>query len=403
MRIMRMFTLASALILSLSALHCGAAENAAAGNPYPDYNVAPPKPESGGMQRDAQQLAKAMGVGWNVGNSLEAIGGETAWGNPVITPQLIALVKQSGFDTIRLPVAWDQYADQATGKIGDAWLAHVRDVVRMCVDGGLYVIVNIHWDGGWLENKLTADRQAAVGAKQRAYWQQIATSLRDFDEHLLFAGANEPGVEDGAGMAVLLAHHQTFVDAVRATGGRNAYRTLVVQGPKTDIEATDRLMTAMPRDTVPGRLMAEVHFYPYQFTLMTEEAPWGKPFYYWGSGLHSASDPAHNPTWGEEAFVERMFGLMKRRFVDRGIPVVLGEYGAIRRDTLTGEAGALHRKSRARFFEVVNRQARADGLVPVYWDAGNLGDRTMSLFDRRKLAVYDRQALDAVMAGAHGQ
>lgn len=378
------------------------ATTAPAGALYPDYNPAPPAPDASGMGRNAVQLAAAMGAGWNAGNTMEAIGGETAWGNQPMSPQLLALVKRSGFDTVRLPVAWDQYADQATGKISDAWLAHVRDVVRMCIDNQLFVIVDIHWDGGWLENNVTAARQAAVGAKQKAYWQQIAATLREFDEHLLFAGANEPGVEDATAMTVLLAHHQTFVDAVRASGGKNAYRTLIVQGPKTDIETTNRLMTAMPRDTASGRMMAEVHFYPYQFALMTEDASWGKMFYYWGAGLHSTTDTAHNPTWGEEAFVDQMFGLMRQQFGAKGIPVLLGEYGAIRRDTLTGADYALHLQSRKRFLNYVTRQARANGIVPVYWDAGNLGDRSISLFDRRQLTVYDQGALDAVIAGARG-
>lgn len=100
----------------------------------------------------------------------------------------------------------------------------------------------------------------------------IATHLRDFDEHVLFASANEPHVEDATQMDVLLSYYQAFVDAVRTTGGKNAYRVLVVQGPSTDVDKTHELMTAMPQDSVAGRMMAEVHFYsPWNYTGMQKD------------------------------------------------------------------------------------------------------------------------------------
>ena len=377
----------------------GAARNSI----YPNYNTNPLKADATGMANSATTLSTLMGAGWNIGNTLEAIGGETAWGNPQITPELIAAAKQMGFKTIRLPVSWDQYANQSTAKISDAWMARVKAVVKMCVDNGMYVIVNIHWDGGWLENNLTVAKQTAVGAKQKAYWQQIATNLREFDEHLLFASANEPDAGDQTATNVLMAHHQTFVDAVRSTGGRNAYRSLIVQGPRTNIDLTNTLMTTLPRDTAAGRMMAEVHFYPFQYSLMTEPATWGVPFYYWGAAYHSTTDTAHNPTWGEEAYIDQQFGLMKTQFVDKGVPVVIGEYGAVRRESLTGDDLTLHLKGRAYFYNYVNRKARANGMIPVYWDAGGGGgNNTMTLIDRRTLAIYDQQVLDAVMAGIQG-
>ena len=186
--------------------------------------------------------------------------GETSWANPKITNELIVKAKSSGFDAIRLPVSWSQYANQPTAKIDPAWLDRVKQVVKYCIDNDLYVIVNIHWDGAWLERTIAVDNQAANYAKQRAFWQQIATHLREFDEHLIFASANELDVAGPAEMQVLMSHHQTFIDAVRATGGRNAHRALVVQGPNTDFDKTTKLWTAMPKDTVSNKLMFEVHF-----------------------------------------------------------------------------------------------------------------------------------------------
>ena len=366
---------------------------------YPSYNTAPLAADASGMGSTAVQLAAKMKLGWNIGNTLEATGGETAWGNPKVTKALIDLVKANGFNAIRIPCAWNQYMENAaTAKLKTDWLNRVKEVVQYCIDNDMYVIVNIHWDGGWLENNVTEAKKIENNAKQKAFWEQIATHLRGFDEHLLFASANEPNVEDATQMAVLKSYHQTFIDAVRSTGGKNAYRNLIVQGPSTDIEKTNKLMLTLPVDSAANRLMAEVHFYPYQFTLMTEDADWGKMFYYWGAGNHSATDTARNPTWGEEADVDKFFLMMKTQFTDKGIPVILGEFGAIKRN-LTGDALTLHLKSRAAFLKYVVKQSRANGMIPFYWDAGNLGINTMSLFDRSNNTVYDAQALTALKEG----
>jgi endoglucanase len=365
---------------------------------YPSYNTAPIAADATGMNSTAVQLAAKMKLGWNIGNTLEATGSETAWGNPKVTKALIDLVKANGFNAIRIPCAWNQYANATTAQINATWLARVKEVVQYCVDNDMYVIVNIHWDGGWLEKNVTEAKKEENNAKQKAFWEQIATNLRGFDEHLLFASANEPDVKDAAEMAVLKSYHQTFIDAVRSTGGKNAYRNLIVQGPSTDIEKTNQLMTTLPTDSAVNRLMAEVHFYPYQFTLMTEDADWGKMFYYWGAGNHSTTDTSRNATWGEEADVDKFFLMMKTQFVDKGIPVILGEFGAIKRN-LTGDALTLHLKSRADFLKYVVKQSRVNGMVPFYWDAGNLGTNTMSLFDRSNNTIYDSQALTALQDG----
>lgn len=367
---------------------------------YPSYNTNPIAADATGMSSTAVQLAANMKLGWNIGNTLEATGGETAWGNPKVTKALIDLVKANGFNAIRIPCSWNQnMANATTAQIKADWLARVKEVVQYCVDNNMYVIVNIHWDGGWLENNCTEASKVANNAKQKAFWEQIATSLRGFDEHLLFASANEPNVENATQMAVLNSYHQTFIDAVRSTGGKNAYRNLIIQGPSTDIEKTNKLMTTLPIDKVANRMMAEVHFYPYQFSLMTKDESWGKMFYYWGAGNHSTTDTAHNPTWGEEADVDKFFLSMKTQFVDKGIPVILGEFGAIRRSDLTGSALSLHLKSRADFLKYVVKSSKTNGLIPFYWDAGNLGVNTMSLFDRSNNTVYDAQALAGLLDG----
>ena len=313
-----------------------------------------------------------------------------------MTKALIDFVKQSGFNAIRIPCSWDQYVQNiSTNEIKADWLNRVKEVVQYCVDDSMYVILNIHWDGGWLENNVTTAKQDAVNAKQKAFWTQIATTLRDFDEHVLFASANEPNVDDATQMSVLLSYHQTFINAVRSTGGRNSYRVLVVQGPSTDIDKTNTLMNTLPVDQVANRMMVEVHYYsPYQFCLMNEDATWGKMFYYWGNNYHSTTDPSRNANWGEESYVDNEFKKIKTQFVDKGIPVVLGEYDAMRRTNLTGDALTLHLASRAYYLKYVTKQAIANGMLPFYWDAGT------GVINRQNNSVLDQQALDSLVQGA---
>ena len=379
----------------------GTGNPAAGSNLYPSYNTNPIAADATGMSSTAVQLAAKIKLGWNMGNSLEAIGGETAWGNPKATKALIDLVKANGFNAIRIPCSYDQYlANSKTAKIKEEWLARVKEVVHYGVDNDMYVIVNIHWDGGWLENNCTEEAKSATNAKQKAYWEQIATHLRDFDEHLIFASANEPKVANATQMAVLTTYHQTFIDAVRSTGGKNAYRTLVVQGPDTDIEKTNKLMLTLPTDKVANRMMMEVHYYtPYQFTLMDKDADWGKMFYYWGANTRSTTDTERNPTWGEEADLAKLFKSMKTQFVDKGIPVILGEFGAIRRSDLSGSNLTLHLASRAYYLKSVVQQAKANGMVPFYWDEGNLGSNGFGIFNRFNSSVGDTQALNGLLDG----
>jgi endoglucanase len=346
----------------------------------------------------AVESAKAMTLGWNLGNTLEAIGGETAWGNPAATQRLIDSVKAAGFTTIRIPCAWDNHADQTTGIIDAAWIARVKEVVDYCIKDSLYAIINIHWDNGWLENNCTADKKDAVNAKQKTYWTQIANYFKNYDGHLLFAGANEPSVADAAQMAVLMSYHQTFIDAVRATGGNNGSRVLLVQGPSTDIEKTNTLMNSLPADKIANHLIIEVHYYsPWNFTGMTKNESWGSMFYFWGKNNHSSTNTAYNPTWGEESYLDSCFKLMKTKFADKGIPVIIGEFGAMKRTALTGADLALHSKSRDYYHNYIAHTAVSRGIIPVYWDNGAAEN---ALFNRTTGAVSDQGTLKALITGA---
>jgi len=356
-------------------------------NIYPSYNTSPIAPNATGMSSTAVQLAAKINLGWNIGNTLEAPGGETGWGNPPITESYIQFVKQCGFNAIRIPCAWNltHLSNVATAQIDPNWLNRVKEVVGYCVNNDMYVLLNIHWDGGWLENNCTPVKKDSVNAKQKAFWEQIATTLRDFDEHLMFASVNEPNTNGStAQMDVLLSYHQTFVNAVRSTGGRNLHRVLVVQGESD-------LMNAFPTDPTPNRIMFEEHNYtPFQFTALSQDATWGKMFYYWGAGHHSTIEPVRNANWGEEDDQNTYFQKIKEKFVDKGIPVIMGEYGAYRRTT--PKDLATHNDAVDYWIKYVTQQAIAHGIKPFYWDTGGA-------LDRRNNKVLDQRTIDAIIAG----
>jgi aryl-phospho-beta-D-glucosidase BglC (GH1 family) len=318
--------------------------------------------------------------GWNLGNTLEPPGGEGTWGPPA-TQNLINAVADAGYDTIRIPCAWDSHANPTTHQIDPVWMARVKQVVDWCYSRNLHVVLNCHWDNGWLENHITGSVDATINAKMNSYWTQIANVFKPYDSKLLFAGANEPNVKTAAQMSTLSVYYQTFVDAVRATGGNNRSRWLVVQGPSTDIALTDQLMNVLPNDPTPGRLAVEVHYYaPYQWCLMTADASWGKMFYFWGQAYHSTTMPSRNATLGEEASLDAEFQKMKSKFIDHGIPVLLGEFQAMKRtgySDLTGSDFNRHVASRTYFHKYAVDSANRKGLKPIYWDiAGQQFDWT---------------------------
>lgn len=360
-------------------------------------------PVSSGVSLNAIALAATLRVGWNLGNALEAAASptsasETMWGNPKTTKGLIDAVKAAGFNAVRIPCAWSGYIeDQTTYRIKDSWLERVKEVVDYCVDNDMYAIINIHWDGGWLEEHPLYSHQEEVGEKQKALWEQIAVYFREYDEHLLFAGTNEVHADYNTPTAehieVQQSFNQTFVDAVRSTGGRNAYRNLIVQAYNTNIRyAVDYMQ--MPVDVTSGRLMAEVHFYdPYEFALDRSSDK-----YLWGSEFAGSPNVAN---WGQEDWVDAQFAMVKAHFVDQGIPVILGEYSPTYRANLSNQTAlANHKKARANYLKYVTRSARINGLIPFYWDNGHTGDDGSGLFNRSNGQVVYQDALDAIMEGA---
>lgn len=340
--------------------------------------------------------------GWNLGNTLEPPCGEGCW-SPAVTQALINAVAANGFNTIRIPVAWNSHADSRTYQIDPAWMARIKQVVDWSRAAGLTVIINNHWDGGWFDSSGFRRFDSRLNKKFQSYWTQIATAFRDYDSQLLFCAANEPDVDTQAKTNVLLQYYHTFVTAVRATGGNNTTRWLILPGPSTNIDRTFNWMNTLPSDPTPGRLAIDVHYYdPYQFTLMTADESWGVMAYFWGQGYHSTAMPARHATWGEEDWLNEQFEKMRTKFVDRGIPVLVGEFAAARRIEhvgLTGTELSRHLASRTYFDKQVVDTANLKGLKPIYWDDGWNGKDGFALFDRNTAAVTDADSIRALTGG----
>jgi endoglucanase len=195
-------------------------------------------------------------------------------------------------------------------------------------------------------------------------------------------------------MTILLSYHQTFINAVRATGGNNSSRTLIIQGPSTDISNTNTLMNKMPVDGIADRLMVEVHYYtPWNFCGMNGDQSWGKMFYYWGKGNHSTTDVTRNSTWGEESDMDKYLGLMKTKFIDKGIPVILGEYGAFRRKLSPPSDQELHNASIEYYYRYFVKSSTIKGLITYCWDTGGIFNFTTG-------KINDRVIVNAIMQGA---
>jgi endoglucanase len=309
---------------------------------------------------DAWTAAKQMGVGVNIGNTLDnTTAWETGWGNPRITQEYIESLAKLGFKTVRLPVAWDTYARD--GQIPADKLKRVGEVADWITAAGMFCVVNIHWDGGWIDssNKQRFARTYATfspeaARKYQSYWNQIASFFANKNERLLFEALNEETKFDNAGSpreayATLTRVNQLFIDTVRKAGGNNAQRLLVVTGYATDIEKTSNKDYLLPIDTVPHRLLISVHYYtPWQFAGMTEDASWGKMQATWGS----SSDVSE---------LNRLFDVMQEFCTRNDLPAFIGEFAP----TPKKEAA-----SRVRWMSAVAEAALSRKMVPVLWETG---------------------------------
>ncbi len=323
--------------------------------------------------KTAAEVADDMGMAWNLGNSFDCVDnngnvGEVVWGNPVTTKNLIQTVKAQEFNTIRIPVSYMNMINY-DNTVNDDYLARIKQVVDYAYDMGMYVVIDIHNDGGngitgkWLDITKTGAEFAEIRAKFAAVWTDIAAYFKDYDQKLVFEGFNElmnssyssaPTHTQFENINIL---NQTFVDAVRSAGGKNNDRVLIVAGYNTNIQYTIARFTK-PVDTSVNRLMLSVHCYdPFDFTLNEM----GTDF--WSNSANGIA-------------LQNTINSISEFASDLGMPVFIGEYGAIDKNNTA---------ARSEYYYWINYYAASSAYTPIvlaYWDNGVVGVNGHALFDR---------------------
>ena len=352
----------------------------------------------------ALEATRLMGNGINLGNTLEAcdsnvgiktntpLSYETHWGQPKTTQAMIDGMKAAGFDTIRIPVAWMTNAThlyEGDYTIDADYMDRVEEVVRYARKAGMYVIINDHWDGGWygMFGSESAETRALAMEAYKGMWQQIAERFRDYSDYLIFESANEElgtrfdensalycsdsvvtYLNDDERYALTNEINQTFVDVVRATGGNNATRFLLIAGYGTNIDQTCDDRFQMPKDTADSKLMVSVHYYD----------PWS----YCG-----ASSAVSATKWGKVSDYEYMDQQLAKmtKFTEAGYGVVIGEYGALPcSDGLKDNTLAYH----TAFLDACTKY----NLTNCLWDCSGLYKRVSQTFaDDDILAMYQEK------------
>ena len=352
----------------------------------------------------ALEATRLMGNGINLGNTLEAcdsnvgiktntpLSYETHWGQPKTTQAMIDGMKAAGFDTIRIPVAWMTNAThlyEGDYTIDADYMDRVEEVVRYARKAGMYVIINDHWDGGWygMFGSESAETRALAMEAYKGMWQQIAERFRDYSDYLIFESANEElgtrfdensalycsdsvvtYLNDDERYALTNEINQTFVDVVRATGGNNATRFLLIAGYGTNIDQTCDDRFQMPKDTADSKLMVSVHYYD----------PWS----YCG-----ASSAVSATKWGKVSDYEYMDQQLAKmtKFTEAGYGVVIGEYGALPcSDGLKDNTLAYH----TAFLDACTKY----DLTNCLWDCSGLYKRVSQTFaDDDILAMYQEK------------
>lgn len=337
------------------------------------------KNSSEGMS--AAEIVKDMKIGWNLGNTLdcynvtwEVSDFETAWGNPRTTKAMIDAVKKEGFNAVRIPVSWNEHMNG--NKIDGDWLNRVNEVVDYVIDNDMYAIVNVHHDDYTWLNPSKAD-EAAVKAKLVSIWEQLSERFRNYDQHLLFEGMNEPRIIGGqdewtGGTAeereVINHLFQAFVDTVRKSGGNNSSRALIITSHAASIEADAVNDIVVPDD---DRIIVSIHYY----------SPWD-----FAGGENGKSD------WGsdsEKKELDKGFDFLKSKFIDKGVPVIIGEFGATNKN---------NDSVRASYMEYYVKSAKSRGITCFIWDNGTKDE--FGLLDRNSLTWHFKNVVDAAVKGA---
>ena len=326
---------------------------------------------------NAITLTRKLGYGWNLGNQMDAmvggVSGETYWGNEKCTQATFDNLKANGFSTVRIPVTWmGHIGDAPEYAVETAWLDRVAEIAGYAKTAGLNAIVNVHHDdspeSGWLcvhKAASDADYKKDMMARYKALWEQVARKFAEEGEWLIFEGYNELQdggwgyggnlTDGGKQYAVINEIAQTFVTTVRAAGGKNADRYLSILGYSANPSLTASNLV-LPTDSAADRLIVSVHFYdPSGYALGQNSA-----YTEWG---HTGADGKKDPNHSEKNVIDT-FRMLKDKYLDKNIPVYIGECGAVNREDERAKSFQRY------WFEFVFKAAREYGLCPIVWDNG---------------------------------
>ena len=356
----------------------------------------PTSDEEESAHTEVDAIVQKLGVGWNLGNALDAWDNslefgtikedtEDASGNPATTKAMIDMVKAEGFQTVRVPVTYYNHM-QADGTIDPKWLARVKEVVDYVVQDDMNCVINIHHDtgdGGWL----FADTKNYEKNKEivSSMWTQIANYFSTYDNRLIFEGFNEmlngEKAWDYAGdesYQVANQWNQLFVDTVRAAGGNNVERYLMMPGYDASLAGAITDLYQLPNDIVSDKLIVSVHAYtPYNFALRPGSESGATDYFSW-------EDP-------QSVYeINDLMNSLYNKFVSKGIPVVIGEYGAMNRDNNT--------QDRVDYYAYYTAAARANGITCCVWDNGSFTDgETFGILRRRVNKWFFEETIEAMM------
>ena len=327
-----------------------------------------------GDESKAVARTQELGLGWNMGNHMDAINNgvssETAWGNPKATQATFDGVKAAGFTSVRIPVTWMGHIGEAPDyKIEDAWMNRVAEIVGYAENAGLNVILNTHHDedhgdGHWQHLKNAVDNASAnesIKKEIAAVWSQIAAKFKDKGDFLMLESFNEliygsewySNSDTQKKCDVINEWNQVFVDAVRATGGNNATRWLGVPGYAASPSFLQYL--TVPSDPA-GKTMLAFHCYdPYDYTIGDKQLPdWG----------HTGTSYKNG-----EAEIKSLFSSIYTNYIARGIPIYMGEFGCSMRDKNNTQAWSFY----LYYLEYVVKAAKTYNISAFLWDNGATG------------------------------
>lgn len=351
-------------------------------------------------QPTAKQWNSEVTAGWNLGNQFEcspsgqdgesvaicdpdnADDAEMGWGNPKVTKKTIKAVRDAGFNAIRIPVRWQFHITNPSAMtISKTWMSRIKEVIGWCLEYDMKVIVNVHHDK-WLESRPFHANKEENCQKLALLWMNIANELNKYDYRVAFAGTNEVHLPGEWGnpttenLEVQNAYNQTFVDIVRATGGNNLKRHLIVQtyvcNADFGVYNGDFIIPTDIEGNGNGYMSVEFHYYnPWEYCGTGEYYYWGEPYKQYGDAPQS-----------DEKTIADFFDKLDKEWGAKGLGLVLGEWG-VTIHYKNPVAGRM-KENMGYYCKVLVSEARKRGFSTFVWDNNRVGNGAdhFAIFDR---------------------